>query len=798
MDPARYAKVRDLFFAVDDLPSGEVAAFLANHCDGDQALAAEVMALLRQHDSAAAAIEGQRVGANPNDILESKTVRQNAGGSAESSAHATIPGAIRTHAVARYSDEPQPGGGQRAIDPIRNVLLAAQTRRRTRNTGLWLYLLFLLPTIAVGLYTYRAIQRQLRQSVANELRGVADGLAQTVDGFLGDKARLVESWTREPTLRAAVAELVSAANDIEEPRELRNHPAIDLIENQLRELSGNEAVKFVLWNESLITVASWLDDRGDVGMPINPDGAAELMRTMSGRTTLFGPAVLSLDIPGFTPETDQPVLGVLCPVRNDAGRPIAVLMIRGMDWFNDLARVFERSYFATGLDVYAVNRSGFMLTPSVVAKSMAAAGELDFSADRFTTRMRVVDPGTNRLTTDDPVQRDIRPITLTVADYARDRVVVRTLPYTNYANRSVVGTSRGLPQWSMGIIVEQVAERAFAPVRLVRNSYIGLALLFAVGSLFFARRIGRQGTAVSAAAHPLARYEMLGELGSGGMGTVYHAKHQDLGRDTAVKVLAGSTLRDEDRRRFDREARLAASLANPHTVTIYDYGHAPEGNSYCVMEFLRGLTLAQVVARSGPQPIGRVLAILRQVCDALVEAHDKGLCHRDVKPHNIMLSLDRTVGDWAVVFDFGLAKPLSVAADVFETTETVWSGTPMYMAPERFRTPTDLDPRSDIYSVGAVAYFLITGRPPFLESDPETLFSLILNEDPVSLSLDRNEPVPEEIESLVFRMMAKQLSQRTSSLLSVSATIDELRIKYPWSIEQARVWWNLHGDLAVN
>ncbi|MCA9138632.1 MAG: serine/threonine protein kinase, partial [Planctomycetales bacterium] len=297
-----------------------------------------------------------------------------------------------------------------------------------------------------------------------------------------------------------------------------------------------------------------------------------------------------------------------------------------------------------------------------------------------------------------------------------------------------------------------------------------------------------------AAVHPLSRYELIAELGSGGMGVVYRAKHAQLGRETALKVLRGDRDNLEDRLRFDREAKLAASLSNSHTVTIYDYGRGDEGEAYCVMEFLKGITLYDVVARSGFQSYGRVMFILRQVCDSLGEAHKLGLVHRDIKPQNVMLSLDASVGDWAVVFDFGLAKPLQPDGNSYQTAETIWAGTPMYMAPERYREPNKIDPRSDIYSVGCIAYFLLSGRPPFIECDPESLFALVLTEQPISIGVHRDDEVPEEITAMVRRCMAKNIDDRYATIDQLAMELDHLIYSYPWSVDEARSWWRIHGD----
>ena len=159
-----------------------------------------------------------------------------------------------------------------------------------------------------------------------------------------------------------------------------------------------------------------------------------------------------------------------------------------------------------------------------------------------------------------------------------------------------------------------------------------------------------------------------------------------------------------------------------------------------------------------------------------------------------MLSLDASVGDWAVVYDFGLAKPLEPDADSYQTAETIWAGTPMYMAPERYREPNAIDPRSDIYSVGCIAYFLLSGRPPFIECDPESLFALVLTEQPISIEIHRDEALPEAIDAMVKRCMAKSVVDRYETVDQLANELDALIQKHPWTVDQARSWWRVHGS----
>lgn len=811
MDAARYARVRELFLAAEELPPQEQETFLKVQAGKDVELLEEVLSLLAEHDPQSAQLEGERALAVPapgslptvsgssirrteKTFSHDTTRRGDSKGRTQESVgkkslQVTRHGSQRTHASPRYADTPAP---KRAPN---SALWAQRTRKSRNRTSGWLWLAALLPTALIGWWTYRQVESTITMSVRNELKGVADSVALASDRYLRDKAQLVESWSRQPGIRKAISELVDLDESDIELQQLRDAQQIGQIQSQLQELSGLEEVKFVVWNDSFKTLASWQSDRADVGYPVHPSGAANLARVMAGETVLFGPQRLVDNAKGFVPETSQPVMAIIVPVHGEDGAIIAALLVRGIAMFDEFSRMFVDVALAGELDAYSLDSGGRMLTSSPTAVALANEKRLEITADQIAAQLRVADPGME-LTPENAgaVQRVICPLTIAAAGVTNGISDIRMVPYNNYAGQEVVGAWRWHSPWNLGIVIEKDAARAFAPVRIVRFGFILLGSLLSITAFFAAAKIARTSTAERAAVHPLSRYEILGELGSGGMGVVYRARHRQLGRDTALKVLRSDRHNREDGLRFDREARLAASLSNPHSVMIYDYGRSEEGEAYCVMEFLRGLTLKEVVARSGHQPIGRTLMIISQICDALSEAHALKLQHRDIKPQNIMLSLDASVGDWAVVFDYGLAKPLVPESDVYQTAETIWAGTPMYMAPERFREPSVMDPRSDIYSVGCVIYYLLSGRPPFIECEPESLFALIISEQPLSIGIHRGEDVPDEISELVNKCMAKSADDRFESFAELSRVVDQLRVTYPWTIDEARVWWKHHGS----
>lgn len=813
MDAARYARIRELFLAAEELPRDDQLAFLRSETREDEELFAEVSSLLREHDPALAKREGDSpsrvqlppaASAGPQQLSSRGQSNRVTGDPVQSSrSNSARRSVVAGGKLAKVAvSAPTTGESSQSTltsDLSSSRLWAHQARRSRRRNNKWLWLAALLPTALIGWFTYQRVNSTMEQSVRDELRGIADSVSHASRRFLVDKSRLVESWARQPGIQTAIVELAER-NDNEASNEttLQSEPASQ-IQDQLAKLSGIPEVKYVIWGTNYRTLASSDPVLAATGDGVAPEQAEMLTRVLGGETVVFGPARINgagdRSIDGADEAADAPAMAIVVPVVNDQGRVVAAFLVRGIGMFDEFSRMFFDVANAGNLDAYAVNQSGIMLTESPRAATLASMKKLDVTVEEIAARLRITDPGMPLTASNlNEVQRAVCPLTDSVASATSGSSEVRIEPYRNYAGLNVVGAWRWNSDSKLGIIVERPADAAFATVRIVRSGFLLLGSLLFVTASVAAAFLARATTAERAAVHPLSRYEVVRELGSGGMGVVYLARHRQLGRDTALKVMIGGGRRREDRLRFDREARLAASLSNPHSVMIYDYGCSEDGEAYCVMEFLRGLTLQEVVERSGPQPFGRVLFILSQVCEALAEAHDRQLLHLDIKPQNIMLSLDQPVGDWAVLFDYGLAKPVEPAVDFYQTSEAHWSGTPMYMAPERFRQPNVMDRRSDIYSLGCVAYFLFAGQPPFFDCEAESLFTLILNQTPVDLSLRRDEPVPDDLRRLVMKCMAKSPEDRFDSIHDLARAIESIQARYPWTVDQAREWWKHYGD----
>lgn len=261
----------------------------------------------------------------------------------------------------------------------------------------------------------------------------------------------------------------------------------------------------------------------------------------------------------------------------------------------------------------------------------------------------------------------------------------------------------------------------------------------------------------AAEARRLGQYALKERLGTGGMGEVYRAEHVLLRRPCALKLIRPERAgKHKDLRRFEREVQVTATLTHPNTVQIYDYGHAEDGTFYYVMEYLPGVTLEELVKRDGPLPPARAVHFLRQVCGALKEAHGRGLIHRDIKPSNVMVCERGGISDVAKLLDFGLVLPLVGQCDGERLTQDgAITGTPAYLSPEQAGGQERVDARSDIYSLGALGYFLLTGGSPFAGRSGVKMLAAHLYEEPERLSARRPD-IPADLENIVLRCLAKE------------------------------------------
>jgi eukaryotic-like serine/threonine-protein kinase len=327
----------------------------------------------------------------------------------------------------------------------------------------------------------------------------------------------------------------------------------------------------------------------------------------------------------------------------------------------------------------------------------------------------------------------------------------------------------------------------------------GPAVAFAmVGCAAASVLLFQRGT--TADAGELGGYQLVEQLGKGAMGEVWRAKHASLLRPAAIKLMRrelmsslGNTGRNELIQRFQREVQSTATLSSPHTIEVFDFGQAADGSPYYVMELLNGLDVETLVKTYGPQPAERVVWLLQQICSSLAEAHHRGLIHRDIKPANIYVCAVGMEVDFVKVLDFGLVRDLNTEHRL--TMQGATPGTPAYLAPEFILDK--VDHRSDLYALGCVAYYLLTGTLVFDATTRVAMMAAHAQQQPVAPSKRTELPIPAALDELVLACLAKDPAERPQSARTLTRKLDEVPLDGAWNQERAEAWWRQHLPAIV-
>jgi eukaryotic-like serine/threonine-protein kinase len=340
----------------------------------------------------------------------------------------------------------------------------------------------------------------------------------------------------------------------------------------------------------------------------------------------------------------------------------------------------------------------------------------------------------------------------------------------------IAGTTLAYPQIADRITVVGMAQQVLVLFIAAVASVCGTGLINTLRrEVFEAKLIGQ--------------YRLVKLLGAGGMGEVYLAEHRMLKRPCAIKLIHPDRAGDPRvLARFEREVQMTARLSHWNTVEIFDYGRTDDGTFFYVMEYLPGLSLEDLLERHGPLPADRVIHLLRQTCQGLREAHEVGLIHRDIKPGNVFVALRGGLYDVVKLLDFGLVKPVDENPSARLSQEGGISGTPLFMSPEQARGLGDLDARSDIYSLGAVGYALLTGRPPFAGTNPLDVMIAHVRDEVVRPSQIQAD-VPADLECVILRCLSKSPEDRFQDVDSLEQALAECAAADRWTRWHAASWW---------
>jgi eukaryotic-like serine/threonine-protein kinase len=661
--------------------------------------------------------------------------------------------------------------------------LAAPARRRPVEIALGLVLV-----AGLTLWVYAGVHRALVHLAAQNLHTLVTSEQVALDAWVGEKRLNVQRWASDSRVVEAAERLLLAAGRGAAELQAACAGATGALLvgaiDRLRQADAAASVHLIDRDGRIVAARSG----AKCGHLLSPDQRAVFAPVLGGAVR-FTASLGSVERVGLPDVDGMPKVWIAAPVINAAGEVIAVLDI-GKPAAERFSRLFEAVRSGSTGEAYAFDARGRLLTESRFRTELEEDGRLrpgqsTILALRLTdAEDESAEPRLSRLIGTALAERTARG----------ERQGEQLDPYVNYVGERVIGAWRWFDDYDFGVAVEVAESEAFAPLARLNTVFAVLGMMVGVavfGLVVTLLRMQRMAREVEAAAQ-VGNYELFEEIGQGGIARVYRAQHRLLKRPTAVKVIQLHQSTDELLARFDREVRLCSQLMHPNTIEIFDYGRTPDGLPFYAMELLDGATLQQLVERHGPFPAARTVHVLRGIAGSLAEAHERGLVHRDVTPANVMLCRKGGLVDMPKLLDFGLIKDTRGEHTRDLTRALKILGTPSYMAPERIERPDSADFRSDLYAVGAVGYFLLTGNAPAGGGTDLSLAYHVVNTVPPAVETVAPLPVPAALADLVTRCLAKHVEDRPQTAAGIGETLDRIALEHPWSQSAARAWWDAH------
>lgn len=787
MSAADHDRVREVFHQVVNLSPENRAAFLQRECQDELPLRTAVERLLKHH--------------RPDTLLmESENDTANQG------PPKTKAPAVDRQRTRRFGQTVAEGPDESAVGLLRRQslampLLGGQRRWLLGGGGLGLLLLILL-----GWWLHTAIQNSLAASLEVTMREMLDHQVRALENWLATEEELIASWARVPGVVEAVKDLNQVARTADAPAEaLTTSDSADVLRttlNTITVVSGQ--FSYAVWNrEGTLLADSSEQGQSLIGNGTTEYGAGLLARVFRGETALWMPSRAGFITQGFelTGQASKGNLALIAPVyvENDP-RPVAAILMSHRSRQQRFEAMLEAAQFGQTGEVYAFADDGYLISESRFLDDLKQIGLVDNSADAFSAQVvRVADPGGNLVTGfQSKLVRREWPLTRAVTAAVSGLNGSDIDGYRDYRGVEVIGVWSWLPNYRFGVIAEVDHVDAYGPMVPLQRTFglifaaLVIAALAAVAASLALLKL-RHNSTVST----VGPYTLKSQLGEGGFARVYLATHALLKRPTAIKILKPDQINAKNLSRFEREVQLASGLNHPNTINIYDYGATENGSFYYAMEYIKGPSLQELIELDGPQTSARVIWILEQICQSLREAHDKGLIHRDIKPQNIMLCRRGGEYDFVKVLDFGLAR--SMEAEQNRVTETkLLIGTPLYIAPERIVDPTCMDPRSDIYSLGILGFFLLTGREPFEAQGSMDALAQTINSQARRPSEQTKTPIPPRLDRLIRDCHSRVVTERPQTIHDVLNRLLEVELDEKWNGKKAAAWWAKQHQHAVD
>jgi eukaryotic-like serine/threonine-protein kinase len=689
-------------------------------------------------------------------------------------------------------------------EPLRIGYQLDHTDSRTRSLltrQIWIWPLVAALALAVaGRWIRSSVESAMRTTLADELRTLLEADLAALRIWMKLQESNAQNAADDRDVRKVVDEIVNLGNSPEgSDAALLAAPQLVKLREELQPwLDADDYHDFAVVNSQGRILASSRDEF--VGKP-SPGEFAEFYRiVLGGRATVSHPIPSLAMIPDADGElrAGVPTMFAAAPVLGDDDKPVAALCLR-MVPEHGFTRILQVARMGKTGETYAFNARGVMLSESRFSDELVDVGLIpERPVARSTLQLELRDPGVDLVSgARSPLRRSDQPLTRMAQSAIAGKSEVDAEGYRDYRGVMVIGAWTWLDDYQFGIANEVDMAEAYQPLSIlpiVFWSLLGLLGLSGAGlcvASVVVARLQRSARRSALEAKQLGQYLLDEKLGSGGMGVVYRGHHAMLRRPTAIKLLQVEKTTEETVRRFEREVRLTCTLNHPNTIAIYDYGRTPEGLFYYAMEFLDGMTLEELVDRYGPQDEGRVIHILTQVCGSLAEAHEAGLVHRDIKPANIMLNQRGGLFDFVKVLDFGLVRS-DDERQLSLTAAGGLTGTPLYMSPEAIERPKEVGPRSDLYALGAVGYFLITGHPVFTGQNVIDVCMQHASATPVAPSVRRGKAVSSDLEQILLRCLAKKPEDRPASARQLASELESCAAARLWSQRDAKRWWQEH------
>jgi hypothetical protein len=668
-----------------------------------------------------------------------------------------------------------------------------------RQIWIWPIIAVVLLSI-IGFAVRGAIESTMRANLESQLSTVLDLETAMLKTWFEVQESNIESAANSMQTREIAYELLdltdtSSDNTPERRIELR----IQLGKALAPAMAAHDYDGYILVGKNRMIVSSGREEL--IGQQTPREYETFVSRGLEGTSCLSTPYASTVAIRDASGKqrTGVPTMFVCAPVRDDSFQVVGVLAFR-ISPEQEFSRILSLGQFGNSGETYAFDKDGRMVSNSRFDNDLILNGILaDEEGSQSILKVLIRDPGGDITAGFRPKQRRSElPFTYMATEAIAGRPGLNVEGYRDYRGVKVVGAWTWLPEAEIGVATEMDYAEAFRPLTILRWTFRGLLTLLVLSAVaifvftVIVARLRREAQKAAIEAQQIGQYKLEQKLGSGGMGVVYKAQHAMLRRPTAVKMLDVDKVNEGAMERFEREVQITSQLNNPHTVAIYDYGRTPEGVFYYAMEYLDGINLQTLVERYGPQPAARVIHILQQVCSSLYEAHSQGLVHRDIKPANIMLNRRGGEPDVVKVLDFGLVKALDDERQMSMTQQRSLTGTPLYMSPEAIQMPNSVDSRSDLYAVGAVGYYLLTGGPVFDAENVMDLCKKHIDMQPIPPSQRTRSEVPPALENALLACLDKSRAKRPQTARDLAQMIARCPDAAAWSVEEADAWWGRH------